>query len=180
MAAIRHYQRLEQMYAASRSAVDNASVAVGYGRAELRGDASSPDRPDVAAGIPYQQLLTDVASLAAGSIEKEHVVSAEQFQVDVVDGEYRGPLVASAQVMVAQPPRSVVQAVLRTSEGEVVAQAIGVFHPTSVDLPTDLPAEVDDSVASQFLSDASADRSAPRPATFMPIHPTPFGPLCLN
>jgi hypothetical protein len=180
MAGIRHYQRLEQMYAASRSAVENASVAVGYGRAELRGDASTPGRPDVTPGIPYQQLLTDVASLAAGSIEKEHVVSAEQFQVDVVDGEYRGPLVASAQVMVAQPPRSVVQAVLRTPDGEVVAQAIGVFHPTSMDLPDTFPSEIDDGEGSPGASSASASRSAPRPATFMPIHPTPFGPLCLN
>jgi hypothetical protein len=180
MAAIRHHQRLEQMYATSRSAVDNASVAVGYGRAELRGDAPSLDSPDVAAGIPYQQLLTDVASLAAGSIEKEHVVSAEQFQVDVVDGEYRGPLVASAQVLMAQPPRSVVQAVLRTPDGEVVARAIGVFHPTSTNLPELLSSEIGDGEHTADVSSTSADRSAPRPATFMPIYPTPFGPLCLN
>jgi len=179
MARIQHYQRLEKMYAASRPAVESASVAVGYGRAELRGDPSTPDAVEVG-GIPYQQLLTDVASLAAGSIEKEHVVSAERFQVDVVDGEYRGPLVASAKVMFAQPPRSVVQAVLRTPDGEIVAQAMGVFHPTSTNLPADLPMDLDDLDPSDEATRPGSERSTPQPATFMPIHPTPFGPLCLN
>jgi hypothetical protein len=188
MARLRHYQRLEQMYSASPAAMENPSVAVSYGRAELRGDAAPDAHPRLAAGMPHQQLLTDVASLAAASIEKEHVVSAEQFQVEVVDGEYRGPLVASAEILFAQPPRSVVRAVLRSPDGEVVAHGTGVFHPTSVDLPDDLPIDLDEvdsadeggASPSNSRREESSDRSAPRPAAFMPVHPTPFGPLCLN
>ena len=88
--------------------------------------------------LPHQRLLTEAASLAAGSLEKEHVVTAEQFTVDVVDPEYEGPVVAVAEVVMAEPPRYVVEAELRRAEEEtLVAEAVGVFRPSENDLPSD-------------------------------------------
>jgi len=56
-------------------------------------------------------------------------------------------------------------------EGELVAEAQGVFRPGDNDLP---PAPSTDDEASD------SEESTPPPASFMPVHTTPYGVVCLN
>jgi len=119
--------------------------------------------------MPHHRLLSDAASLAAGSLEKEHAVTAEQFSVDVVDPDYDGPVVVTADVVMAEPPRYVVEGQLWSEEGELVAEAMGVFRPSEHDLPA---APVDGNDGERAPT--------PPPASFMPVHTTPYGVLCLN
>jgi hypothetical protein len=169
MVSERHYKRLEEMYAASPSASGEGAASVSYGRAELQGQIGDDRSGDVFSRTPHHALLNDAASLAAGSLEKERQVTAEQFQADVVDSTYSGPVSASARVVVAQPPRYVVESVLRAPDGTVVAAAMGVFHPTGASLP-DTEVSLDD----------ARERRTPPPASFIPLFDTPFGPVCLN
>jgi len=168
MVSEQHYKRLEKMYASS-SQEEGDRVSVSYGSAELTGTIEDASEAQVAQ-TPHHQFLNGAASLAAGSLEKERHVTAEQFQADVMNSTYRGPVSASARVVVAQPPRYVVEAVLRDPDGNVVAAATGVFHPTGTHLPEDPEVSLED----------VERRSTPPPATFIPLFDTPFGPVCLN
>lgn len=142
-------------------------MAISYGRAEVEASVDSTNEA-IVAQLPHHRLLNDVASLAAASLEKEHVVNAEQFAVDVHEPEYEGPVVASAEVVLADPPRFIVHAVLRGREGELIADATGVFRPNKNTLPPDpAPHQTEGALS-------------PRPAAFMPIHVTPVGWICLN
>jgi hypothetical protein len=165
----RHYKRLEQMYASE--ADRGGAPAVAFGRAELKGSIEESASGTVVTQSTHHALLSDAASLAAGSLEKERQVAAEQFQAQVSDEEYRGPVQASARVVAAQPPRYIVEAVLRTPDGHVVAEALGVFHPTSHALPAEPEVSIDD---------RSERSTAPQPASFIPLYETPFGMVCLN
>ena len=168
MIAQKHFQRLKHMYASARPSGDR--VALSYGRAELDGVIEAVESDVVLNRMPHHRLLSDAASLAAGTLEKEHVVTAEQFTVDVVDPEYEGPVASAAEVVMAEPPHYVVQSELWSEEGELVAEAIGTFRPSESDLPTEPVGEGDDEPAVP----------APPPASFMPVHTTPYGLLCLN
>ena len=170
MVGKRHFKRLEQMYADSSPSPGSGKASVSYGRAELQGDIPKESTGRVGSRTPHHTLLSDAASLAAGSLEKERHVTAEHFQADVKDAEYRGPVSASARVVAAQPPRYIVQAVLRAPDGSLVASAMGVFHPTRTDLPD----------APNVALDDAPQPSAPPPASFIPVFDTPFGPVCLN
>lgn len=169
MVSQKHFRRLKHMYFSSTTSDER--VAISYGRAELDGTIEPVTSDAVLNRMPHHRLLSDVASLAAGSLEKEHAVTAEQFTVDVEDPDYAGPVVSTAEVVMAEPPRYVVQATLRGEEGDFVAEALGTFRPSENDLPSvsdDGSEENDDSLPS------------PPPASFMPVHTTPYGVLCLN
>lgn len=169
MVAQKHFQRLKRMYASSRPTGDR--VAIAYGRAELDGTIEAVSTDAVVNRMPHHRLLSDAASLAAGTLEKERVVTVEQFTVDVADPDHEGPVTAAAEVVMAEPPYYVVQAELWNEAGELVAEALGTFRPGE----NALPAELDGVDA-----DEDVPGMAPPPASFMPVHTTPHGMLCLN
>jgi hypothetical protein len=171
MVANQHFQRLKHIYASDPAGPAGDRVAISYGRAELDGMIDAAQSTAVGDQLPHHRLLSDAATLAAGSLEKEHVVTAEQFAVDVVNPDYEGPVVASAEVALAEPPRTVVQAVLVDEDGELVAEAKGVFRPSENHLPPD-PAPEE--------KNETDDAPTPPPASFMPVHTTPYGYVCLN
>jgi len=168
MVAQKHFQRLKRMYDSTSTQPAGGTVAISFGRAEIDGRLDAGGSDSVHNRMPHHRLLSDAASLAAGSLDKEHVVTVEQFSVDVTEPEYEGSVVAQAEVMMAEPPRYVVRAELLTEEGVPVAEAMGVFRPSDDDLPS-----VSDSTEEE-------DLPAPPPASFMPVHTTPYGMLCLN
>ncbi|MFP4227345.1 MAG: hypothetical protein ACLFTE_00800 [Salinivenus sp.] len=172
MAAHSHFQRLKHIYSSRTSGTEEKHVAISFGRAEL--DASlDPAGEATVSQLPHHRLLSDVASLAAASVEKERAVSAERFSFTVHQPNYDGAVVAIAEVVLADPPRFIVQAILRGSEGELIADATGVFRPNKSTLPPD-PAPDDPA------PDQDEETVSPRPAAFMPIHFTPVGWVCLN
>ncbi|MFB6247141.1 MAG: hypothetical protein ABEL97_01060 [Salinibacter sp.] len=171
MVANQHFQRLKRIYASGDAEPSEDRIAISYGRAELEGTIDGVQARAIVEEMPHHRLLSDAAALAAGSLEKEHYVTAEQFTIDIVESEYEGPVVASAEVVMAEPPRYVVQAVMVDDEGERVAEAQGVFRPGDNDLPP-APAADDET--------APSAASTPPPASFMPVHTTPYGIVCLN
>jgi len=170
MVAHQHFQRLKDIYASRTSTPAGEQIAISYGRAELDGTIDPVQSEAIGEEMPHHRLLNDAATLAAGTLEKEHVVTAEQFTMDIVNSDYEGPVVASAEVVLAEPPRYVVQVVMVDEAGELVAEAKGVFRPGDSHLP---PAPSSD-------DDAEDDASTPPPASFMPVHTTPYGVVCLN
>ena len=169
MVANQHFQRLKHIYTDTPSGAAADEIAIAYGRAELNGTVNA--EPAGAIGEPtlHRQLLSDAAALAAGSLEKEHYVTTEQFSIDVIDPEYDGAVVASAEVVMVEAPRYVVQAMMLDDEGEPVAEARGVFRASENDLPPDPSPEKEEDTSP----------STP-PASFAPVHTTPYGMLCLN
>jgi hypothetical protein len=168
MVVQQHFQRLKRMYASASPETGDDRVAISFGHAELDGTLEAAESDAVLNRMPQHRLLSDAASLAAGSLEKTHVVTAEQFTVDVVDPDHEGPVVAAAEVVMAEPPRYVVEGKLWSGEGALLAEAMGVFRPSEDDLP-----EVPDRASNDAVP-------APPPASFMPVHTTPYGVLCLN
>jgi len=171
MVASQHFQRLKRIYTSGDAEPSGDRIAISYGRAELEGTIEGVQARAIVEEMPHHRLLSDAAALAAGSLEKEHYVTAEQFTIDIAESEYEGPVVASAEVVMAEPPRYVVRAVMVDDEGELVAEAQGVFRPGDNDLP---PAPSTDDEASD------SEESTPPPASFMPVHTTPYGVVCLN
>jgi hypothetical protein len=170
MVARQHFQRLKHIYASGDADPAGDQLAISYGRAELQGTLDEVRARAIVEEMPHHRLLNDAAALAAGSLEKEHYVTAEQFTIDIVESDYEGPVVASAEVVMAEPPRYVVQAVLVDEDGRPVAEAQGVFRPGDNHLP---PAPATD-------DEADAREASPPPAAFMPVHTTPYGVVCLN
>lgn len=168
MVAQQHFQRLKRMYTSASPGSSGEDVAISFGRAELDGAIEAAKSEAVLNRMPHHRLLSDAASLAAGTLEKKHVVTAEQFTVDVTDPDFEGPVVATAEVAMAEPPRYVVEGRLWSEEGDLVAEAMGVFRPSENDLPTVPDTDQGDVVPT------------PPPASFMPVHTTPYGVLCLN
>jgi hypothetical protein len=169
MVASQHFQRLKHIYtSSSNTAADQ--IAISYGRAELEGTLTSVSSGAILNHQAHDQLLRDAAALAAGSVEKEHVVTTEQFSVDMARSDYEGPVLASAEVELVEGPRYMVRGVLVDDHGELVAEAQGVFRAGEDTLPPDPAPDA---------ADAETGTSPP-PASFMPIHTTPFGMLCLN
>lgn len=172
MVANQHFQRLKHIYVSAPSEPVAEQIAISYGRAELDGTIENVESGAIVDRMPHHRLLSDAAALAAGSLEKEHFVTTEQFSIDVVDSDYEGPVLASAEVVLVEPPRSVVEVVLVTDEGELVAEARGVFERSGNDLPPDPSPETDDVDADGL--------DTPPPASIMPVHSTPYGVFCLN
>lgn len=174
-----HFKRLEQLYGRSHAA--STQAAVSFGRAVIHSDIEGHMPGTTAA----EQLLTDAARLAAGSLHKEHVVRVDQFEVEMKQEGYTGPVRAMAQVILTQPPRAVVTVLLLDESDEVVAEARGAFLPTEERLP-DLAtvAKSSDSTANDAMEYDSeyedTGASGLEPASFMPIYASPFGVLCLN
>lgn len=167
-----HFRRLEHIYANKpTSPRETEHIAVSMGRAELSAhiDTGQLSPQDVANHAHYHDLLSDAASLAAGSLVEEHVVMAEQFDMRVMQPGYSGPVTASARVALAQPPRYRVEVQLTGDAGEVLAQATGVFAPSPVELPPD-PAP----------DQAAPSGGKPEPAVYASVWPTPFGLIHLN
>lgn len=173
MVANQHFQRLKHIYTSAPSEPAAENIGISYGRAELDGTIEDVTSGAIVDRMPHHRLLNDAAALAAGSLEKEHFVTAEQFSIDVVDSEYEGEVFVSAEVVLVEPPRSVVEAVLVTDEGELVAEARGVFRRSENDLPPDPAPETEE-------GDAEESSATPPPASIMPVHSTPYGMLCLN
>ncbi len=170
MVAQEHFQRLKRMYASTdSSSPSDEGVAISYGRAEIDGRLSVVQSEVVRNRMPHHRLLSDAASLAAASLEKEHIVTAEQFTIEVTDPNYEGPVVAKAEVVMAEPPRYVVEVELLSDEDVLVAEAMGVFRPSEDHLPSVPDGRADEEEA-----------TSPPPASFMPVHTTPYGVLCLN
>ncbi|WP_233993577.1 hypothetical protein [Salinibacter altiplanensis] len=168
MVAQQHYQRLKHLYTAASAEQATGPVDISYGYAEVVGVIEEgADRP-VVTRVPHQHLLADVASLAAGSVEKEGQLALEQFNLSVNQPDYRGSVRASAEVVLAEPPRYHVRATLFGEDGKELAEALTFFGPSGEDLPPDPAPE------------AEAEGPAPPPAPFMPVHATRFGSLCLN
>jgi len=176
MVANQHFQRLKRIYASGSSEPTGEQVAIAYGRAELEGTIDAVQSAAVGAEMPHHRLLSDAAALAAGSLEKERYVTAEQFSVDILASDYEGPVVTSAEVVLAEPPRYVVQAVMVDDEGDLVAEGKGVFRPGEDQLP---PAPTSEASADSDAAETSTE-PAPPPASFMPVHTTPYGVVCLN
>ena len=174
-----HFKRLEQLYGRSHAA--STQAAVSFGRAVIHSDIEG----HMPGTTTAEQLLTDAARLAAGSLHKEHVVRVDQFDVEMKQEGYTGPVRAMAQVILTQPPRAMVTVLLLDEDDEVVAEARGAFLPTEERLP-DLSAvaESSGSAANDAMEhDAGyedADAWGLEPASFMPIYASPFGVLCLN
>jgi hypothetical protein len=164
-----HFQRLKHIYSATPSGRAADQIGISYGRAELNGTVEAEPVGTIGEQTPHRQLLSDAAALAAGSLEKEHYVTTEQFSIDVLDPTYDGPVVASAEVVLVESPRYVVEAVMVDDDGEPVAEARGVFRASESDLPPDPSPEKEEDTSP----------STP-PASFMPVHTTPYGMLCLN
>ena len=162
-----HFQKLKHLYVSTLSDLPSPSVTVAFGQAQLR---SALDAAETSQAPPsYPDVLNDVATLAAGSLEKQQMVTAEQMDTEVMAPGYEGPVVASARVVLAQPPKFVVEAVVKTPDGAIVAEGRGVFRPSEQALPS-VPDDVDPPTDGEDLP----------PATFIPIFATPFGPVCLN
>lgn len=169
MVSSEHFQRLKHIYKSSGSTTSGDDLVISYGRAELNGSIESGRPEGVGETVTHHQLLREVSFLAAGTLEKEHFVTVENFMLDIFDSTYAGPVRARAEVVLAEPPRYVVDAVLITLEDETVAEAHGVFRPGDTPLPSDSAA-----------SDQPDTAPVPPPASFMPVHTTPYGVLCLN
>jgi hypothetical protein len=188
MAEVKHHRRLEQMYRSSSDDTPAGRVSVVFGRARLDAQLEASATPDsVATQLTHQKLLSDAAALAAGSLEKEETVKADNFSSDVQMPDYSGPVVATARVVVAQPPKIVVESVLLTPDGDVVATGRGAFEPSGEPLPEqpagDAPsadASAADAPASDAIEDPITGSSDLEPAAFMPIFTTETGVLCLN
>ncbi|PSQ95476.1 MAG: hypothetical protein BRD55_10595 [Bacteroidetes bacterium SW_9_63_38] len=164
-----HFQRLKHMYSSLPSGAAADQVAISYGRVELEGTIGTQQAGAVVERASHRWLLSDAASLAAGSLQKEHYVTTKQFTTDIVDADHKGPVVATAEVAMVEAPRYVVQAVLMSDDGDVVAEARGVFEATDDHLPESSPEVVENDAA-----------PTPPPASFMPVHTTPYGLLCMN
>lgn len=167
MVGTQHHRRLEKMYAESEGARTGSRVMVSFGRALVDG---SIDRTsgDVVPRMLHQHLLDDAAALAANSLDKTSAVTAKRFDAQVHDADYRGPVFATAQVVLALDEAYVVQAALQTPEGTTVATARGVFV----------------SSGERLSADASTDETPQRgnlpPASFLSAHKTPFGMVSMN
>lgn len=169
MVAQKHYQRLKHLYAAEPADCATGPVDISYGFAELVGliDGQSPS--PVLNRVPFQRLLSDASSLAAGSVEKDELLTMDRFNLSVERPDYRGVVRASAEVVFAEPPQYHVRAVLLDEEGEPVAESLALFEPSGKELPPDPAPEAHD-----------AETPTPPPAPFMPVHVTRYGVLCLN
>lgn len=168
----RHFRRLEHIYATTPTeARETSDVAVALGRAELSAhihtDHLSPQ--GIASHTHYRAMLADAASLAAGSLVEDRVMMAEQFDMSVLRPEYSGTVTASARVTLAQPPRYRVEVQLASEEGEMLARGVGVFAPSTVELPPGPDSE-----------EASPADRRPEPAVYAAVWSTPFGVLHLN
>lgn len=168
MVANEHYKRLKHLYTASSEETPRR-VDLSYGYAEIDGVVEEGSSTELTSQLPHQRLLSDVAVLAASSVEKDGLLSLEHFNLSLIRPEYRGPVTATAEVMVAEPPRYHVRATLLHEEGEVVAEALALFEPSGEELPPDPAPEANEE-----------DAPTPPPAPFMPIHVTEQGVLCLN
>jgi len=172
MVANQHFQRLKHIYASDGSGPTGDQVSIAYGRAELEGTIDGVGSAVVGAEMPHHRLLSDAAALAAGSLEKERFVTAEQFSVEIAASDHEGPVVTSAEVVLA-------------------AEGRGVFRPGEDHLPPvpdsdpSAPHEADTvDTNDPDVNDPDADdpeaEATPPPATFMPVHTTPYGIVCLN
>jgi len=168
MVAQQHYQRLKHLYAANVAEDDTGPVDISYGYAELTGIVEPSSSSDVVNRTPFQRHLTDVASLAAGSVEKKERLAMEYFSLSVEQPDYRGPVRGTAEVVFAEPPQYHVRALLLDEEDKPIAESLAIFEPSGEELPPDPAPKADD------------EDSAPPPAPFMPAHVTPYGVLCLN
>lgn len=168
MVAHQHYQRLKHLYAVESTDHVTGPVDISYGYAKVVGVIEEDAHHSPLNRVPHQQLLTDVASLAAGSVEKEGQLSLEHFNLSVHQPDYQGSVQATAEVVLAEPPRYHVRATLFGDDGERLADALAFFEPSGKDLPPDPAPE------------AEEEGAVPPPAPFMPVHVTPYGPLCLN
>ncbi len=190
----KHFRRLEHIYASDLPS-GAGNVSVNFGRALLNAVvAEANSGPFGDEGTPHQKLMSDAAALAAGSLEKERTVTAENFDVNIKMPDYTGEVVATARVVMAQPPKFVVQVALVTNDGDVVAQGQGVYKPSGEDLPPDPHPEMDSDEGGALAgapgrpndtagpATPTAEESAPepQPASFMPVFPTPMGMMCLN
>jgi hypothetical protein len=169
MVAQQHYQRLKHLYAADPAETVTGPVEISYGFAELVGIVEGTPSTPVLNRTPHRRLLNDVASLAAGSVEKEAQLSMKRFNLSANHPEYEGPVRASAEVVLAEPPRYHVRATLFGDDGEKLAEALTFFEPSGEDLPPDPAPE-----------ESNEQAPAPPPAPFMPVRMTEYGVLCLN
>ncbi|WP_263788446.1 hypothetical protein [Salinibacter grassmerensis] len=170
MVAQQHYQRLKHLYSTASSDHATGPVDISYGYAEVVGVIEGEMEQALVTRVPHQQLLADAASLAAGSVEKEGQLSLERFNMSVHRPDYRGSVQASAEVVLAEPPRYHVRATLFGEDGKEIAETLAFFEPSGEALPPDPAPEAEPEV----------EGSAPPPAPFMPVHVTQYGSLCLN
>ncbi len=169
MVAHDHYQRLKHLYAAESGESVTGPVEISYGHAELVGIVGGDVQTPMLNQMPFQRLLTDASSLAAGSVEKEGLLTMDRFSLSVQRPDYQGSVRATAEIVFAEPPRYHVRAALVGEEGEPIAESLSLFEPSGEELPPDPAPE------------ASEDEApAPPPVPFMPVHVTPHGVLCLN
>jgi len=166
MVGTEHFRNLEYRYSQSDDAAGGTDAQVTFGRAVLAGTVEPSG--EMVQRMPHQNLLNDVATLAAHSLVKQATVSAEEFNAHVEDPDYAGPVHASAAVVLKKPSRIVVNAVLHTPDGQVVAEASGVFRR--------------EEAASTETVEApgTAAQSALPPARFLSAFETPFGLVSLN
>jgi hypothetical protein len=169
MVAQKHYQRLKHLYAADPAENATGPVDISYGFAEVVGTVEDTSPAPVRNQAPFQRLLSDASSLAAGSVEKDGLLRMDHFSLSVDRPEYRGAVRATAEVVFAEPPRYHVRAVLLDAEDEPVAESLALFEPSGEALPPDPAPETDEE-----------EGPTPPPAPFMPVHVTRHGVLCLN
>lgn len=167
MVAQQHYQRLKHLYAAASAESATGPVDISHGYAEIVGILDDTENPLVNRRS-HHRLLADAASLAAGSVEKDGQLTMERFNLRLKQPGYRGPVRATAEVVLAEPPHYHVRSTLVGEDGEEIADALAFFVPNGEELPPDPAPEADE------------DTTTPPPAPFMPIHVTRYGALCLN
>lgn len=169
MVAQQHYQRLKHLYAAESAEHATGPVDISYGFAGIVGIIDGEEASSAVLNrAPVQGILSDVSSLAAGSVVKDERLTMERFSLSVDRPDHRGPVRARAEVVFAEPPRYHVRAVLLNDDDEPVAESLALFVPTGEALPPDPAPEAED------------ESHTPPPAPFMPGHVTRVGVLCLN
>jgi hypothetical protein len=166
MVGAQHFRNLEHQYTEADEATAGDDARVTFGRAVLEGTVTSSG--DVVQRMPHHRLLSDVATLAANSLVKDAHVASDEFDVHVAVPDYEGPVQAMADVVLAQPDRYTVNAALRTPEGEVVAEASGVFEPSDESLSVEAPEET------------AGDLTTLPPAQFLSAFDTPVGMASMN
>ncbi|PSQ68215.1 MAG: hypothetical protein BRD26_08815 [Bacteroidetes bacterium QH_1_64_81] len=169
MVAQQHYQRLKHLYADAPAENATGPVDISYGYAEIVGIVEGRPADSLVNRVPHQRLLADAASLAAGSVEKEGLLAMDRFNLSVNNPDYRGAVQATAEVVLAEPPRYHVRARVLNEDGQELAEALAFFEPSGEELPPDPTPETDD-----------GDTVTPPPVPFMPVHVTRHGSLCLN
>ncbi len=134
----RHFQTLERLYRAAPSTTNEVSdldVSLGAAHVTFQIQEANRDADGLIDRALYYKILTDAASLAAGSLVDDRRVVTNNFSIQVVGSSGGGAITAAARVLASAGTGYVVEAILHDGEGNLLAFGSGVAHRSAVDLP---------------------------------------------